>query len=118
MSRVRLNKARSILIVVSALTAAALMLSASFAIAQEASPSAAQNGPQNQAIKGMHENNSAAPVKGANSFTQAEAQKQIEAKGYTHVAGLTKDKDGVWRGTAQKNGVSGPVSVDYQGNVN
>ena len=35
-----------------------------------------------------------------------------------HVAGLIKDKDGVWRGTAEKNGTSGPVSVDYQGNVN
>ena len=66
----------------------------------------------------MHENNSSTPVKGANSFTKMEAQKQIEAKGYTHVAGLAKDKEGVWRGTAEKNGASGPVSVDYQGNVN
>jgi hypothetical protein len=97
--------------------AAALMLAAPLAFAQDATPNA-QREPQNAAVKGMHENNSATPVKGANSFTRAQAQKQIEAKGYTHVAGLTKDKDGVWRGTAEKNGVSGPVSVDYQGNVN
>jgi len=104
--------------------AAALMLAPPVAFAQNAAtspdstPGATQNGPQNPAIKGVHENNSASPVKGANSFTRTEAQKQIEAKGYTHVAGLTKDQNGIWRGTAQKNGVSGPVSVDYQGNVN
>jgi hypothetical protein len=99
------------------IVAAALMLAVPNAFAQSAEQNA-QTGPQNKPIKGMHENNSAAPVKGANSFTQLEAQKQIEAKGYTHVAGLAKDRDGVWRGTAEKNGQSGPVSVDYQGNVN
>jgi putative membrane protein len=34
------------------------------------------------------------------------------------VAGLRKDANGVWRGTAMKDGSSKPVSVDYQGNVN
>ena len=29
-----------------------------------------------------------------------------------------KGQDGVWRGTATKDGQSGSVSVDYQGNVN
>jgi hypothetical protein len=103
--------------------AAALTLATSSAFAQDAAAGRAdtgnvQTGPQNPAVKGMHQNNSGTPVKGANSFTRTEAQKQIEAKGYTHVAGLTKDKEGVWRGTAEKNGASGPVSVDYQGNVN
>jgi hypothetical protein len=97
------------------LTALGLAL-ATAAIAQ--TPPAAQNGPQNQAVKGVHENNAAAPVAGANSFTVAEARKQIEAKGYTRVAGLRKGKDGVWRGTASKDGKKGPISVDYQGNVN
>lgn len=99
------------------LTAAALTLAAPLAFAQSAMDTT-RNGPQNAPVKGMHENNSASPVKGANSFTRDQAQKQIEAKGYTHVAGLTKDRDGIWRGTADKNGVSTPVSVDYQGNVN
>jgi len=102
--------------------AAALTLAGSSAFAQDAAVGGADNsaqaGPQNPAVKGMHDNNSATPVKGANSFTRTEAQKQIEAKGYTHIAGLTKDQDGVWRGTAEKNGANGPVSVDYQGNVN
>ena len=100
------------------LIAAAVMLSAPLAFAQDATPDPSQRGPQNQAIKGIHQNNSGTPVPGANSFTRGEARKQIEAKGYTHVAGLTKDKDGIWRGTAEKNGQTGPVSVDYQGNVN
>jgi hypothetical protein len=86
----------------------------SAALAQTAS----DNGPQNPAVKGMHDNNSASPVAGANSFTMSEAKSQIEAKGYTHVMHLKKGKDGVWRGTATKDGQSGAVSVDYQGNVN
>jgi len=94
------------------LVAAGLLTSAAYAQAP------AQNGPQNPAVKGVHENNSASPVSGANSFTMSEAKSQIEAKGYTHVTGLKKGKDGVWRGKATKDGHAGPVSVDYQGNVN
>jgi len=78
----------------------------------------AQQGPSNPAVKAMHDNNSSAPVAGANSFTRSEAKSQIEAKGYTHVAKLRKDESGVWRGMAMKDGQSGSVSVDYQGNVN
>ena len=78
----------------------------------------AQEGPQNPAVKGMHENNSSRPVDGANSFTRGQAQKHLEAKGYGHVTGLKKGKDGVWRGKAKKGGHFRPVTVDYQGNVN
>ena len=74
--------------------------------------------PVNPAVKGIHENNSATPVPGANSFTESQAKSQIEAKGYTRVAGLKKGEDGVWRGTATKDGAPRDVSVDYQGNVN
>jgi hypothetical protein len=79
---------------------------------------AAQNGPQNPAIKSPDANCSSTPVKGANSFTQSQAQARIEAKGYTKVAGLHKDQNGVWRATAEKDGKSTSVSLDYQGNVN
>jgi hypothetical protein len=78
----------------------------------------AQQGPQNPAVKSMDQNNSAVPVAGKNSFTRAQARSHIEAKGYTGVKGLKLDQSGVWRGTAMKDGQSGPVSVDYQGNVN
>jgi hypothetical protein len=98
------------------LTAAAFCLIASAAVAQQNTP--AQSEPQNPAVKGMHENNAATPVAGANSFTMGQAKSQIEAKGYTRVANLKKDENGVWRGTAVKDGKAGPVSVDYQGNVN
>ena len=98
------------------LTAAILSLAASVAYAQQEVP--AQSGPQNPAVKGVHDNNSATPVAGANSFTMKEARSQIEAKGYTRVAKLKKDKQGVWHGTAMKDGASVPVTVDYQGNVN
>ena len=98
------------------LTAAILSLAASVAYAQQEVPT--QSGPQNPAVKGMHDNNSATPVAGANSFTMKEAKSQIEAKGYTRVAKLKKDKQGVWHGTAMKDGASVPVTVDYQGNVN
>jgi hypothetical protein len=97
------------------LTAAAFSLIASAALAQDTS---AHSGPQNPAVKSMHENNAAMPVKGANSFTMGEAKSQLEARGYTHVAKLKKDQNGVWRGMATKDGTSGQVSVDYQGNVN
>ena len=61
--------------------------------------------------------NPGAPVAGANSFTEGQAKSQIEAKGYTAVSELKKDKDGVWRGQAQKSGAAIAVSVDFQGNV-
>jgi hypothetical protein len=79
---------------------------------------AAQNGPQNPAIKSPQANSASVPVKGANSFTEAQAKARIEAKGYAKVAGLHKDQDGVWRASAEKDGKPLSVSLDYQGNVN
>ncbi|GAB4072557.1 PepSY domain-containing protein [Ancylobacter sonchi] len=59
----------------------------------------------------------AEPAKGANSFTEAQAKSRIEAKGFSSITGLMKDKDGVWRGKAMKAGASHDVALDYQGNV-
>jgi hypothetical protein len=89
-----------------------------FASAACAQNMPAQQGPSNPAVKAMGDNNSSTPVAGANSFTMSEAKARIEAKGYTHVTRLKKDENGVWRGMATKDGTSGPISVDYQGNVN
>jgi len=97
------------------ITAAAVGLCTTIAFAQAP---ASQNGPQNPAVKSMDANNAMAPVAGANSFTMSEAKSHIEAKGYTNVRSLKKDKSGVWRGKAMKDGASVPVSLDYQGNVN
>ena len=57
------------------------------------------------------------PVAGANSFTEGQAQSRIEGAGFTKVTGLKKDDQGVWRGSATKNGKQVPVSVDFRGNV-
>ncbi|HTT82913.1 MAG TPA: hypothetical protein VMF67_05500 [Rhizomicrobium sp.] len=78
----------------------------------------AQSAPQNPAVRTNDNNTSNVPVKGANSFTESEAKSRIEKQGYTDVGTLQKDQDGVWRGTAYKDGKPVQVSVDYQGNVN
>jgi hypothetical protein len=62
-------------------------------------------------------NEPGAPLKGANSFTEGQAKDRAEARGLTNVTGLKKDDDGIWRGTASKDGKSVQVAVDYKGNV-
>ena len=88
-------------------------LFATGALAQPSVPS-----PANPAVKDPQQNVSNRPVAGANSFTMDQALAAIENRGYTRVSGLKLDDKGVWRGTATKDGRSGPVSIDFQGNVN
>ena len=57
------------------------------------------------------------PAKGANSFTESQAQGRIADAGYSSVAGLKKDNDGIWRGTAMKDGQQVNVWLDYTGAV-
>jgi len=59
----------------------------------------------------------AAPVAGANSFTESEAKARLQSHGYTNVSALRKDSQSIWRGKAMKDGKSVDVSVDYQGNI-
>jgi len=58
-----------------------------------------------------------APLSGANSFTEAQAKDRILAAGFSGVSALTKDENGIWRGTATAAGKSVNVAVDYKGNV-
>ena len=58
-----------------------------------------------------------APLEGANSFTEGQAQDRVLAAGYSDVSALTKDDKGIWRGTANKDSNSVKVAVDYKGNV-
>jgi hypothetical protein len=58
-----------------------------------------------------------APIKGANSFTEAQAKDRALAAGLTSVSSLVKDGDGIWRGTAMKDGKSTAIAVDFKGNV-
>lgn len=58
-----------------------------------------------------------APVPGANSFTEGQARARIEERGFAQVTDLKKDDQGIWRGTAMKDGRSVSVAIDYQGNI-
>jgi hypothetical protein len=61
--------------------------------------------------------NPAAPVAGANSFTEAQARSRLQAHGYTNVSELREDGQSIWRGKATKGGALVNVAVDYQGNI-
>lgn len=58
-----------------------------------------------------------APLKGSNSFTEGQAKDRVIAWGATGVNGLTKDADGIWRGTATMDAKPSQVAIDYKGNV-
>ena len=72
---------------------------------------------QTPAVKSPSANNPAAPVPGANSFTEGQAKSKIEASGFTNVSALKKDDNGVWTGSATKGGQKVNVKLDFQGNV-
>jgi opacity protein-like surface antigen len=87
-----------------------LMLAAALAISTSAVA-------QTPAVKSPNTNNPAAPVAGANSFTEGQAKSKIEASGYTNVSALKKDDNGIWTGSATKGGQKVNVKLDFQGNV-
>ena len=72
---------------------------------------------QTPAVKSPSTQNPAAPVPGANSFTEGQAKSRIESSGYTQVSGLTKDSNGFWTGSATKDGKKVNIKLDFQGNV-
>jgi putative membrane protein len=61
--------------------------------------------------------NPAAPVPGANSFTENQARSRLARNGFSDVGRLTKDAEGIWRGHAKKNGKEVEVAIDFQGNI-
>jgi hypothetical protein len=110
-----------------ALSAAAACLFTGIAVAQQttntpnstAAPANTTTGQShNPAVASTsNANDSTAPAKGSNSFTEGQAKDRIAQRGYTDVAGLKKDDAGVWRGTAQHAGNQVQVWLDYKGNV-
>jgi hypothetical protein len=92
------------------------LLTASAAAAQSTGATANPAAPQNAAIKDP--DTTGLPSKGANSFTKSQAEARIAKAGYSSVTGLTKDKDGLWRASATKDGKTVEVSLDFKGNVN
>jgi hypothetical protein len=69
------------------------------------------------ATPGVESQTLAAPVPGANSFTQSQARERLEAHGYSSVTDLKLDDEQIWRAKAVKNGASVNVALDYQGNI-
>ena len=82
-----------------------------------AQPSGGPDAKGNAPLKAVHTVNDGVAKPGANSFTQSQARKHILNSGYTAVSGLAKGPDGVWRGTATKDGAAVSVALDFKGNV-
>lgn len=59
----------------------------------------------------------AAPVAGANSFTEGQARARMADAGFNDVQELRLDEQGIWRGRAMRGGQQTGVALDYQGNV-
>lgn len=59
----------------------------------------------------------AAPVPGANSFTEGQARARMGDAGFNDVQELRLDNQGIWRGRAMRGGQMTGVALDYQGNV-
>ena len=77
---------------------------------------AAASGNRNQAVA-TTDAKALQPARGANSFSQGQAQSRMQDNGFQNVSGLKKDSNGVWRGTATKDGRQVAVWLDYKGNV-
>ena len=58
-----------------------------------------------------------APLSGVNNLTENEAKDRVLAAGFTSVSSLILDDEGVWHGTAIRDGRRVKVAIDYKGNV-
>lgn len=77
----------------------------------------ANAGSHNPAVKDATVATTQLAAKGRNSFTESQAQGRISKGGYTNVSKLMKNENGVWQGTAMKDGAKVNVALDYKGNV-
>ena len=102
---------------ISALALCTALSLATAALAQVPSGGAGSDAKGNAPLKHAHTVNDGGARRGHTSFTEGQARKHIEKAGYQSVTGLMKGDDGVWRGTAMKNGASVPVGMDFKGNV-
>jgi putative membrane protein len=57
-----------------------------------------------------------AALKG-NLFTEQQAREHLSHLGYSGISHLTKDENGVWHGSATKDGNTRTVAVDVKGSV-
>lgn len=59
----------------------------------------------------------AAPLAGGTGLSEGEARDRALAAGYSAISSLVKDGNGIWRGSAMKDGKSTKLAVDHKGNV-
>lgn len=85
-------------------------------LATGASAQGPQAGSHNPVVKDGAPHMIHSPAKGANSFTEDQARGRFAKAGYSRISKLNKE-DGLWRGTAVKNGKKKMVMLDYKGNV-
>lgn len=77
----------------------------------------AHAGSHNPAVKDPKVVATPIAAKGANSFTEAQARDRIAKAGYSNVTELVKNPNGVWQGSATKDGARVLIGLDYRGNV-
>lgn len=94
-----------------------LLMAAAAACAVACQPDSDKTNPAVATDETKAELQAAAPAAGATSFTEDQAQQRIIDAGYSDVTALTKTPDGAWQASASKDGMTVPVTVDYQGNV-
>jgi protein CpxP len=94
------------------------------AVAPTSTPGSAANKPSPVAapMPGVTSNNPVAEpgvgnASGQNSFTESQARTRLEQNGYSNVSILTRDPNGIWRGTALHNGITVAIGLDYKGNI-
>lgn len=80
-------------------------------------PMASDHAPANPAIKSPDAITWGQLSKGHNSFTEGEARMRLEKAGYTKIAQLKMDKDGLWQANAFSKGKPVHAALDYKGNV-
>ena len=73
--------------------------------------------PENGAVNTDANKGSSTPTPGSNSFTKSQAKGHIENAGYSDVMDLQKTPDGLWTGTAKKDGKPVHVALDFKGAV-
>ena len=96
--------------------AAALVLSAASAFAQNANPPAA---PGWETKLSIHPTQTIPTSRFLEQIVSPKVRRNLGSNpvGTLEVSDLKKDDDGVWRGKATKDGKSVDVSLDFQGNV-
>ena len=106
------------------LAAALLLGTAGLAIAQSTAPSTTTANPTSPSVGTSTNPNAkatgagnAALEPGANSFTEGQARRRIEDRGFTNVDQLHKDKNSIWQAEATKDGRRVRVGLDFHGNV-